>query len=122
MNDIVRFEKTLRDKRNKILDDPFIMTYVDPLLRKMREQVLLALIQPYQRIRLSFISDELRMPLPEVESLLVDMILDRRVQGKIDQTRGFLITSSVSGAESAAVDAWASSLESLLPSLVASVH
>ena len=38
-NDLGRFERTLRNKQNRILDDPFIMSYVAPLRRRMREQV-----------------------------------------------------------------------------------
>lgn len=38
-NDLSRFEKTLRDKANRILDEPFLMTYIAPLRRRIREQV-----------------------------------------------------------------------------------
>ena len=89
-NDLAKFERTLRNKQNKILDDPFIMTYVEPLRRRMREQVLLALVRPYQTIRLEFVARELGLAAGDVESLLVDMILDKRIVGKVDQINGFL--------------------------------
>jgi hypothetical protein len=38
-NDLTRFEKTIQNKRNRILDEPFLMTYIEPLRRRMREQV-----------------------------------------------------------------------------------
>ena len=38
-NDLSRFEKTLRDKANRIMDEPFLMTYIAPLRRRIREQV-----------------------------------------------------------------------------------
>lgn len=38
-NDLVAFERTLENKQNRILADPFIMSYVAPLRRRMREQV-----------------------------------------------------------------------------------
>jgi len=38
-NDLARFERTIRNKQNKILDEPFLMTYIQPLRRRMREQV-----------------------------------------------------------------------------------
>ena len=37
-NDLRQFETTLTDKRNNIQTDPFLMEYVDPLRRRMREQ------------------------------------------------------------------------------------
>lgn len=38
-NDLARFEKTIRNKQNRIMDEPFLMTYIQPLRRRMREQV-----------------------------------------------------------------------------------
>lgn len=38
-NDLQRFERTLKNKQNRILDEPFLMTYIQPLTRRMREQV-----------------------------------------------------------------------------------
>jgi len=38
-NDLARFERTLKAKQNRIVDEPFLMTYIYPLRRRMREQV-----------------------------------------------------------------------------------
>jgi hypothetical protein len=40
-NDLVRFERILKNKQNRIVDEPFLMTYIQPLRRRMREQVQL---------------------------------------------------------------------------------
>lgn len=50
-------------------------------------QVLIKLIKPYTRIHIPFISKELNIDAPEVESLLVSCILDSTVRGRIDQVR-----------------------------------
>uniref|UniRef100_A0A7S2W4B1 PCI domain-containing protein n=2 Tax=Rhizochromulina marina TaxID=1034831 RepID=A0A7S2W4B1_9STRA len=116
-NDLTTFESTLKDKSNRILEDPFIMTYVAPLRRRMREQVLLALVRPYHRIQLSFIARELELSDEEVERLVVDMILEGRVQGKIDQIKGFLLLGDRSNVLAVkkfdAMASWAKSLEAL---------
>jgi len=116
-NDLNSFERTLKDKSNRILEDPFIMTYVEPLRRRMREQVLLALVRPYHRIKLSFIATELKLSAVEVERLVVDMILEDRVKGKIDQIKGFLLLGDRSNALAVkkfdAMASWAKSLEGL---------
>lgn len=39
-NDLARFERTINNKRNRILEEPFIMKYLEPLRKRMREQVL----------------------------------------------------------------------------------
>jgi len=67
------------------------MTYLQPLQRNIRAQVLMQLVTPYQRIRLDFIAKEINISVADVESLMVDLILDHRVAGKIDQTQGFLV-------------------------------
>ncbi len=48
-------------------------------------QVVLKLIQPYTRIRIPFVSQQLNIPEYDVEQLLVALILDSRIQGHIDQ-------------------------------------
>ena len=37
------------------------MTYLQPLLRNIRAQVLMQLVTPYQRIRLDFIAKEINI-------------------------------------------------------------
>lgn len=55
-NDLAKFERTLHDKRNKITDDPFVMTYLDPLRQRIRESVLLHLCRPYKKITIKFMA------------------------------------------------------------------
>lgn len=38
-NDLKRFERTIRNKQNRIMEEQFLMTYIQPLRRRMREQV-----------------------------------------------------------------------------------
>jgi COP9 signalosome complex subunit 2 len=53
----------------------------------MRTQVLLEVIRPYTRIKMPFLAKELNITLVEVESLLVDLILDSKIVGHIDQVQ-----------------------------------
>lgn len=71
--------------RRSIYDDPFIRAYLEDLLKNIRTQVLLQMIQPYTRIRLPYLSAQLNIPEADVEQLLVSLILDNRVAGRIDQ-------------------------------------
>ncbi len=48
-------------------------------------QVVLKAIQPYSRVRIPFIAHQLNVPAADVEQLLISLILDGRVQGRIDQ-------------------------------------
>jgi COP9 signalosome complex subunit 2 len=38
-NDLASFERTVANKKNRISDEPFLMKYLQPLRRRMREQV-----------------------------------------------------------------------------------
>lgn len=73
--------------RATIYDDSFIRQYIDDLLKNIRTQVVMKLIEPYTLIRIPFVSKELNIPAPDVEQLLVSLILDNRIQGHIDQVR-----------------------------------
>lgn len=90
-NDIYTFERTLRQGR--IMEkDVFIRQFVSELLRTIRTQVIMNFLQPYRRIRLGAIAKALNdISVDEVESLLVNLILDGNLKGKIDATEGILV-------------------------------
>ncbi len=136
-NDLNRFERTIKNKQNRILDEPFLMTYIQPLRRRMREQVscvfsvvitvdlfptaqvLLNLTRPYRKVTMTFLARELTMTEGDVEEILVDMILDDRLAARIDQTTGHVVlfgSSSVTEKSSllqlSALARWADTLTS----------
>ena len=51
--------------------------------------------RPYSKVTFDFLVSELIMPQPEVESLLVEMILDCRLDAAIDQVRGCVLFNRV---------------------------
>ena len=86
------------------MDDPFIRSYIGELLRSLRTQYLIDLIKPYTRLELSFLakvgvlryfvlfqrlihlySQQLNVDIDEVEELLIGLILEGKVEGRIDQ-------------------------------------
>jgi len=86
-NDIEQFQRILRDPqlRSTIMGDQFIKENIESLLRLIRTQVLVKLIKPYTRVKLSSLADELNIEFKEVETLLITCILDGQIQGKINQ-------------------------------------
>jgi len=109
-NDIKSFEKTLKDNKKTILDDPFMRDYIDDLLRNIRTQVLLKILTPYTKIRILFLAQELNITSKEVEDLMVSLILDNRIRGRIDQVNQMLELDSSKGShfwKYKAVDKWA---------------
>ena len=91
------------------------MEYVDPLRRRMREQVLLALVKPYRRVKLDFLAGKLQLNEDEVEQIVVAMILDDRIEGEVDMLEKHLVLSGKEeGKKHRELAKWAGALESLL--------
>jgi len=88
--DIDEFESILKKNHNSIMNDPFIRTYMDDVIKNIRSQVLIRLIKPYTRIKLSFASKKLNISHQEVEELLINLILDKKINGYIDQINQIL--------------------------------
>ncbi|KAK6908306.1 hypothetical protein I203_102307 [Kwoniella mangroviensis CBS 8507] len=89
--DVKEAEKILKANRATITGDPFINYFVDDLLRSLRTQYIIDIIKPYTRMELSSLAKTLVIARGEVESLVVSLILDGKIKGKIDQVRGLLI-------------------------------
>lgn len=91
--------------------DPFIREHLEQLLKFVRGNALLGLIKPYKNIKISFISQQLRIEEEEVENLLVSYILDGCIQGRIDQVNGMLkMTQMDTDRRHVAMENWADSL------------
>ena len=122
-DDIVEFEKILSAHRGAIMEDPFIREHIEELLRNIRTQVLIKLIKPYTRVRISFVSQELGIDATEVEALLVSCILDNSINGRIDQVDQImeLDQEPEGGARYQALDKWAQQLQTLHSNIVGRV-
>lgn len=89
--DVKEFEKILKENAVTIMDDMFIREHIEELLNLFRSQVLLKLIKPYTRIGIPYAAKELNIEVRELEDLLVSLIIDGRIQGKIDQVNNRLV-------------------------------
>uniref|UniRef100_A0A8C5XMR1 COP9 signalosome complex subunit 2 n=1 Tax=Microcebus murinus TaxID=30608 RepID=A0A8C5XMR1_MICMU len=119
-NDITEFEKIMKTNHSNIMDDPFIREHIEELLQNIRTQVLIKLIKPYTRIHIPFISKELNIDVADVESLLVQCILDNTIHGRIDQVNQLLELDHQKrgGAQYTALDKWINQLNSLNQAVV----
>ena len=112
-DDIHAYEATL-SKHPDVLADPFIAENIDEVSRNMRTKAVLKLIAPYTRFSLQFISKHIKISVPEVLDILSFLILDKKLDAKIDQENGTVEVSRRSDVERLrALDEWSSSLRSL---------
>lgn len=89
--DVRRFEEVLKENSSTIMHDTFIREHVEELVNRFRSQVLLELIAPYTRIEISFAAQQLNIEMSELEQLLVSLIIDGKIRGRIDQLNNRLI-------------------------------
>ena len=120
-NEIRTFEKLLKQNSRTVMGDAFIRAYIEDLLKNIRTQVLLKVVQPYTRISIGFIATELNISAAEVEQLLVTLILDGQIDGQVDQIGGLLLLrqASADAKRYAAIEKWAGALQTLQQTVVA---
>ncbi|KAI8984717.1 PCI domain-containing protein [Mycotypha africana] len=118
--DINEFEHILKVNEKAIMGDSFIRAYIDDVLRNIRTQVLIKLIKPYTSIEIQFISKQLNIPAEDVEELLVGLILDDRISGRIDQVnqRLELERKTTDELKYLALDAWSDNVSKLCKTVI----
>ena len=52
LKDLKEFERILKTNRSSIMDDVFIREYIDDVVKNIRMQVLVKLVNPYTRIEI----------------------------------------------------------------------
>lgn len=86
------------------------------MILDFHRRATLQTIKSYRRLKLSFLAQRLRVTPPLVEQILVQLILDGEIAGKIDQVTGVLdLTQRTGGAAKkyAAIHQWANTLKNL---------
>ncbi|KAG3112070.1 COP9 signalosome complex subunit 2 [Phytophthora idaei] len=125
-NDIVQFEKTLKNPKYKLLSDPIMKRYLNPLLRNIRCQVMKKLVRPYQAIRIESLSKSMNITSEDVQDIAVALIQNLELDAKIDQSRGLLVLQTRQKARDAskmydALDRWTRALASTHAAIAARV-
>ncbi|CAH0473114.1 unnamed protein product [Peronospora belbahrii] len=113
-NEIKTFEHVLTRNQEAIMDDPFIKHYIDSLLRTIRSKVLLKIVKPYRTMDTQYIARELNgIPLSEVESLLSALVLDKKIEARIDQIHHTLVLMDRKPEEKfqTSIQGWCNALE-----------
>ncbi|GMR53391.1 hypothetical protein PMAYCL1PPCAC_23586, partial [Pristionchus mayeri] len=122
-NDLNEFENILATNRDVLMADPFIREHIEQLLCNIRTEVLLRIMTPYTRVRLSFLAKTLKVEEEVVKRLLVESILEKGLDARIDEREGLLMvkqcTESIPGTLSfEALSACAESIDSLSSAIV----
>ncbi|KAJ9076104.1 hypothetical protein DSO57_1029380 [Entomophthora muscae] len=112
--DLTEFQRVLNANRTSIMDDAFIRTYLDDVILALQSQALVKLVSSYSRVSFQFISEQLNISTDEVQRLLVNLILDEKLKGEIDQVNQRLeLFSAPSHLRYAAFSKWINSIKEL---------
>ena len=112
-NDIHRYESILQNNKD-VLSDPFIAENIDEVTRSLRTSGVMKLIAPYTRFTLAFIAKKLNISVTEVQDIIGFLILDKKLDGKIDQDKGTVEIENRSDADrTLAMQEWSSAIGSL---------
>lgn len=107
------FQNVLRSDINK---DEFMKAFSNPLQKVIRTKVLIQMIKPYTRVYLSNIAKELLTDIATVQQLAIDLILNERIKGHIDQVGNMLKLQRSNKSAALRLDAlndWADSVEKI---------
>ncbi|RKP06520.1 PCI domain-containing protein [Thamnocephalis sphaerospora] len=85
------FEKALTDYRVELGQDPIIRAHLAALYDTLLEQNLCRCIDPYSQVEIAHVAKMVRLPVPQVEAKLSQMILDKVLYGILDQGAGCLV-------------------------------
>ncbi|XP_055372496.1 26S proteasome non-ATPase regulatory subunit 11 [Condylostylus longicornis] len=85
------FQNALKDYRKELEEDPIVKAHLGTLYDTMLEQNLCRIIEPYSRVQVEHVAASIKLPMPQVEKKLSQMILDKKFSGILDQGEGVLI-------------------------------
>ncbi|KAF7896585.1 hypothetical protein BELL_0793g00020 [Botrytis elliptica] len=118
-DDIHRYEDVLKNNKD-LMSDSFIRENIDEVTRNMRTKAVVKLIAPYTRFKLDFIGKALKIPVLEVQDILGFLIVDKKVNGKINQQDGTVEIEDNRDAERLkAMHEWTTAIGSLYETIFA---
>lgn len=121
-DDIEKYEAILA-KNQDVMKDPFIAENIEEVTRSIRTKGVLKLVAPYSRFTVHFIAKQLRISEPEAQDIIAFLILDKRLNAKVDQTTGTVEIERGTDVERVqAVSQWTSAIESLWTSVMRSTE
>jgi 26S proteasome regulatory subunit N6 len=84
------FQEALRTYEKELSGDAVVHSHLSALYDALLEGNLLRLVEPYARVEISHLAKLIGLPTDLVEQKLSQMVLDKRLEGTLDQGSGCL--------------------------------
>lgn len=85
------FQAALKTYKRELEEDSVVRAHLGALYDTMLEQNLCRIVEPYMRVQVEHVARSIRLPVVQVEKKLSQMILDKKLNGILDQGEGVLI-------------------------------
>ncbi|CAF4917222.1 26S proteasome non-ATPase regulatory subunit 11 [Pieris napi] len=85
------FQAALKTYKPELEEDAVVRAHLGALYDTMLEQNLCRIVEPYMRVQVDHVARCIRLPIVQVEKKLSQMILDKKLNGILDQGEGVLI-------------------------------
>merc|ERR1712241_1153081 len=85
------FQAAVKEYSSELEQDRIVAKHLQSLYQTMLEQNLCRIIEPYNRVQVDHVAEKINLPKTEVEKKLSQMILDKKIQGILDQETRVLI-------------------------------
>jgi len=85
------FQAAVKEYSAELEQDRIVAKHLQSLYQTMLEQNLCRIIEPYNRVQVDHVAEKINLPEAEVEKKLSQMILDKKIQGILDQETRVLI-------------------------------
>jgi len=93
------FQEALVKYKKQLIEDPIIHAHLDALYDTMLEKNLCRIIEPYSKVQLQHVAKVIGLSLSTVEKKMSQMILDKKLNGILDQGLGILIIFEASDSD-----------------------
>lgn len=88
---LAEFQAALKTYKPELEEDAVVRAHLGALYDTMLEQNLCRIVEPYMRVQVDHVARCIRLPIVQVEKKLSQMILDKKLNGILDQGEGVLI-------------------------------
>ncbi|RLN32269.1 hypothetical protein BBJ28_00015780 [Nothophytophthora sp. Chile5] len=85
------FEAATTKYAAQLVEDALIKIHLGKLYEQLLESNLIKIIQPFSCVEIEHVAKLIKLPLPQIELKLSQMILDHKFHGILDQGKGQLI-------------------------------
>jgi len=89
-NQIAQLKNIMASKGRKLAEDKELKDYSADFFKAIRQKILIEKITSYTSVSITYLARDIGVPDAELKALLVELILDERVEGKIDESKGLL--------------------------------